>query len=513
MIVYLRVLNGFGVAVEESRNPELHLQPLIIGGLPQQRGIVREANPVAQRSGVRPGMTLTQAHQHCPNGVFRHPDLSRYEAIWEQICEIVRLHTPLVEPVELGEAVCDVSGCKPFQIDGRRAARALAAQICRSTGIVPSIGIASNRIVAELASLYPDEEGISVVERGDEQASLADLPLTLLPGVDSRLALTCTVLGLTTISHFAALPISAVKQRFGALGEQLHRYARGIDPRPVLPPPGKDEVVARYECEDGSIEEAMDGVRRLADSCAGALQERRVAGLLVGLRLIWREEEASMQRPPQGESTVQQIVLPSPYQSPSALSEASQEAFPVPYRVHSMLPQPLQTVRPQPLIRTGMDDVTIRTDDALPAAQGALQSIGRMQEAFAMVRTPIDTAPPLRARAEGLLIRNWPRARSAAGDGAARLLAIELRVGEFAKPSQLALSDFDRLDEVGMLQGLSTERRQTLTRYDDAFQARYGKTAFSHVAAVDSANILTERRFRWDDGLPWPHGERRRKRP
>src|SRR5450759_919845 len=96
MIVHLRVVPGFWVAVEEARRPELRSGPLVIGGLPQQRGIVREANQSAQQTGVRPGMTLSQAHQQCPHGVFLMPDLPRYEHVWEGICAILRRHTPLV---------------------------------------------------------------------------------------------------------------------------------------------------------------------------------------------------------------------------------------------------------------------------------------------------------------------------------------------------------------------------------------------------------------------------------
>jgi hypothetical protein len=68
------------------------------------------------------------------------------------------------------------------------------------------------------------------------------------------------------------------------------------------------------------------------------------------------------------------------------------------------------------------------------------------------------------------------------------------------------LSEFDRLDGGGRLKGLSAERRQALTRHDETFEARYGTTAFQHVAGVDSGNILTERRFRWGAGLPWTAG-------
>ena len=534
MIVHLRVVPGFGVGVEEARRPELRSGPLVIGGLPQQRGIVREANQSAQQAGVRPGMTLSQAHQHCPHGVFLMPDLPRYEHVWEEICEILRCHTPLVEPVEMGQAACDMSGCERFWSDEWSAGRTIVRQIERSTGIAPSLGMASNRLVAQLASTCAGADGVTVIERGRERAFLADLPLTLLPGVDARLALTFQVLGLTTIGQFAALPSSAVKQRFGSTGEQLHRYARGIDPRPILPPLEKSSIVARYECEDGSIEEAMDGLRTLAETCAGELLRRRAAGRLVGLSLIWTDESTRLlpDRKPTGSlENGEPPALPAPKgQVMARRLENQQRTLPIPYRVHSFgLPQPLEeagTLIPGPSPAEqekgdeGGDNVSKREvgngsgdgvteREMLPVSfTPRPEHIGRSQQMVAMVRTPIDTAPPLLERAQQLLLQSWPRPRSTADEDeqAPRLLAIELKVGEFTKPSQLSLSEFDRLDSGGTLQGLSAERRQALTQHDEAFEARYGTTAFHHVAGVDSGNILTERRFRWEAGLPWTAG-------
>jgi nucleotidyltransferase/DNA polymerase involved in DNA repair len=522
MIVYLRVVPGFWVAVEESQRPELRSCPLVIGGLPHQRGVVREANHLAQRSGVRPGMTLAQAHQQCPHGVFLMPNLARYELVWENICEILRRHMPLVEPVEMGQAVCDMSGCERFWSDEWNAGRAIALEIERSTGVTPSLGIASNRLVAQLASMFTETDGVAVIDRGKERVFLADLPLTLLPGVDPRLALTFQVLGLTTNSQFAALPASAVKQRFGATGEQLHRYARGIDPRPVLPPPEKSFIVARYECEDGSIEEAMDGLRTLAETCAGELQAHGAPGKLVGLTLIWTEGPTRL-LPPQKRAESLEGNEPAALPPPPVPGRSKDErrAFPVPYRVHSsMLPQPLEGPAPHtgsslqrsPETSHPPSSPFSRIAGEGPGMRVRTENIGRSQEVVAMVRTPIDTAPPLLERAQQLLLRIWPRSRSDDGDPAPRLLAIELKIGEFTKPSQLSFSDFDRLDAGGTLRGLSAERRQALARHDEAFEARYGTTAFQHVTAVDSGNILTERRFRWKNGLPWNGGEAVRKR-
>jgi len=126
---HLRVVPGFCIAVEELRRPELRIRPVIIGVLPHQRGTVREANILAQRSGVHPDMALSQAYQQCPDGVFLLPDPSRYEAVWEAVCNILRTYTPLVESIEMGQAVCDLSGCERQWGDGRSAAYAITRQI------------------------------------------------------------------------------------------------------------------------------------------------------------------------------------------------------------------------------------------------------------------------------------------------------------------------------------------------------------------------------------------------
>src|SRR5437660_8074809 len=111
-MLHLRVVPGFWVAVEEVRRPEVRSHPVILGGLPHQRGVVREASFPAQQRGVQAGMPLAQAYQQCPDGIFLMPDLPAYEAAWEVVCDILRTYTPLVEPLEMGQAVVDLSGCE-----------------------------------------------------------------------------------------------------------------------------------------------------------------------------------------------------------------------------------------------------------------------------------------------------------------------------------------------------------------------------------------------------------------
>jgi hypothetical protein len=464
------------------------------------------------------------------------PDLPRYEALWEEVCSILFAFTPLVQPLEMGRAVCDLSGFERRWRDAGDAANEIAARVMQC-GITPWLGIASNWLVAELASAVVGPDGtVSIVEEGQERTFLADLPLASLPDIDPRMALAFQVLGLRTIGQFAALPASAVRQRFGTAGEKLHRYARGIDPRPVVPPPDRLAVTADYACKDGSIEEAIAAIHRLAETCAAELRRRHLAGRMISLKVQPLER-------PSGNTITPQI---SPH--PRPLSHAGRGAggegifegpeLPIPYRIHSMLPQPgnrgnaaeqdkatALVARDKPLAgqrrmsashpyagareRSLNELEDYKQLTAHPTAQpGATQLTPRRSRglhssphgaaggytAHTATRTPVDEAGPIAEHAQRLLLRLWPPGF--------QLQSIGLAITEFPPPSQLSFPELDRIDQAGALRGMDAVRRQALGQQEQVLAARYGDASFRHVAHIDPTSILTERRFRWDAGLP-----------
>jgi DNA polymerase IV len=517
MILYLRVVPGFGITVEMSRLPELRSRPVVLGGLPHQRGTVREASFLAQQSGVRIGMALSQAHQQCPDAAFLTPDLPHYEAVWEEICSILGSFTPVVEPLAVGQAVCDLSGCERHWKDVSSAARAVAAEI-RRCGIIPWLGVASNRITAELASTVVGEEGITVVDCGRERAFLADMSIDFLPDVDPRMALTFQALGLKTIGQLAELPAGAVKQRFGTPGERLHTWARGIDLRPILPPPPKPVVVAGHTCDEGTIEEATELIHRLSEECAAELRRRQLAGRVVTLKLWWKP---ATEGPGYGEKATEGPG----YREKEGQGHEERSELPVAYRIHSMLPQPgnasnslnSSPVRPAgpggAVTAQGMPPVVAAARGGIESVTGERSSVQLPFDATsAVVRTPIDSAPPLADRAGQLLVQRWPRPRRG-GAIARSLQALSLEISEFEQPAQLAFVEIDRIGESGGLRGMDPGRLQTLLRQEEILATRYGDPTFRHVTHVDPSSVLAERRFRWNVGLSLDHVARpRRKR-
>lgn len=511
MILYLRVVPGLWVAVEECRRPELRSHPLILGGLPHERGGVREANITAQQRGVRPGMTLSQARHQCPDGIFLQPDLPAYNEVWERVCAVMQEYTPLVEPVEMGQVLCDLTGCGRLWGDDLTAARSILAAVRERAGITAWIGVASNRITAQLASRSVGGEGIAVIQPGQERAFLSNFPIASLPNVDTRLALTFQVLGLQTIGDLAALPVASVKQRFGARGERLHYLASGIDPRPVVPPPTKPVVEARDDLLDGTVEEAMERLQRLANRCAEELQRRKLAGTMIELRLDTPHPPTPLL--PQRKKGEQPTgaMLPSPLEGEGLRVRGARAHFPMPYRVHSSrLPQP-QAEQVKALgygsVAIGHDmpvgDGPYPTSDLAPISAeivadsfsppGARPPIKR---AVTVVRTPINTASALFEQAQRLLLQQWQKLEKQPD-------SIELIVSEFPSPRQLAFTELNRIGEIGGLGGMDATRFQAIAEGERMLAARFGDASFRHIGPVDPGNILTERRFHWKFGLPW----------
>ncbi len=519
MLLHLRVVPGFWAAIEERDRPELRAHPLILGGLPSQRGAVREANVLAGHCGVRPGMSLTQAHQHCPDGVFLSPNIPRYEAAWEEVCEIVRGFTPLVEPLEMGQAICDLTGCERLWGDIWTMARKIAIRVREQVGIELWLGVASNRLTAQLASMTVGVDGITIVEEGQERHFLAALPITHLPDVDPRLALIFQVLGLRTIGQFAALSASAVTSRFGAAGQRLHRAARGNDSCSVVPPPQRPAISARHDCDEGSYEEALECLHGLAETCATELQERGLAGRLIALKLFWEKpiphsstplpiaptSDASMNPAPalpvglerrEGGSRTQAALQQGTRATPTATSSALEPAMPVPYRIHSMLPQPgLGLPHRGPAL-------PVFQDENLPTP-----SKRHSDKEMIALREPISTAPALFEKAQRLLYQSWRQGMSKEHSRGlapvSRLLAIELEISQFAEPLQLAFDGLNLLGQTGGLGGSITGRQRVIAEQDRVLTARHGTEPFRHVARVNPSSILTERRFQWRSGLSW----------
>ena len=232
MIVAHLDLDAFFAAVEELERPELRELPLVVGGDPRGRGVVATANYVARRYGIRSAMSCAEALRRCPHAVFLRPRHERYRSYSQSVWAAVRGIVPTVERTGLDEGYLDVGEVAADFLEARVVAEAVQAAVRAATDLTCSLGVASSKVVAKIASDRRKPGGIVVVVPGREAAFLAPFDVRLLPGIGPRAEKRLLRAGVSTIGALAALPDGALARLLpGRLGPLLRDRARGIDPR------------------------------------------------------------------------------------------------------------------------------------------------------------------------------------------------------------------------------------------------------------------------------------------
>src|SRR6186997_3113968 len=222
-------LDAFFAAVEQRDRPELRGKPVIVGGDPRGRGVVSAASYEARRFGVHSAMSLNEAVRRCPDGVFLPVDGRRYQRASRDVMAVLRRFTPQVEPISIDEAFLDVTGSRELFGDGATIARRIKDAVRDEVGLTASVGVASTKLVAKIASDLRKPDGLVVVPVGEEEAFLAPLPMSRLWGVGEKTAVALKDYNVRTIGDLAALPPDLLIRRFGKHGASLVARARGVD--------------------------------------------------------------------------------------------------------------------------------------------------------------------------------------------------------------------------------------------------------------------------------------------
>ncbi len=228
-------MDAFYASVEQRDRPGLRGRPVLVGGSPRERGVVAAASYEARRFGVRSAMPMAEALRLCPGAVRLSPDFERYRRESEAVQEIFRSYTPLVEPLSLDEAFLDLSGTEDLFGPPEETAREIKERIREERSLVASVGLASSKLVAKIASDLDKPDGFVRVPPGGEAAFLAPLPLERMFGIGPATAKRLRRAGIRTMGDLAGAPEDLLLSLLGARGGELSRMARGEDPRPVVP--------------------------------------------------------------------------------------------------------------------------------------------------------------------------------------------------------------------------------------------------------------------------------------
>ncbi|MEP7157869.1 MAG: DNA polymerase IV [Chloroflexota bacterium] len=222
-------LDAFFAAVEQRDNPQLRGKPVVVGGGgPNDRGVVSTASYEARVFGVRSAMPLRTAGALCPHAIFVPVNGRKYSEASKQVMAILGRFTPLVEQLSIDEAFLDVTGTEALYGSGEDVARKIKQAVSGELELTISVGVASNRLVAKIASDLEKPDGLVVVPDGTEREFLAPLAIERLWGVGASTRRALADYNVATIGDLAALPQDVLVRRFGKHGGDLALRAQGV---------------------------------------------------------------------------------------------------------------------------------------------------------------------------------------------------------------------------------------------------------------------------------------------
>ena len=226
-------MDAFFAAVELRRRPELRGQPMVVGGRgdPSRRGVVSTCTYEARVYGIHSGMALRTAARLCPDAVFLPVDMAAYREASEAVFRHLHRVTPVIQAVGLDEAYLDVSDRAG---DAVALARALKQSIREDTGLVASVGIGPNRLLAKIASDLEKPDGLTCLGPGDLEDRVWPLNARVLHGVGPKTGARLAGLGIETVGDLARTPLTTLSSEFSERhARALHDAAHGRDERPV----------------------------------------------------------------------------------------------------------------------------------------------------------------------------------------------------------------------------------------------------------------------------------------
>ncbi len=279
-------MDAFYPAVEVLDNPALKGRPVIVGGT-SKRGVVSSASYEARKFGVHSAQPIAKAVRLCPDGIFLPVRMKRYKEISEQVFEIFRRFTPLVEPLSIDEAFLDVTGSTHLFGDPVEIAKKIKQTIVRETGLTVSAGVAPSKFVAKIASDMEKPDGLTVVPPDRVREFLDPLPIKKMWGVGKATQESLRRLNVKTFRDLSRVPVKLLERRFGKHGMKMHLLSMGIDERAVVPDQdvksiGHEETFSHDISDIGAVKKKL---LSLADRVARRVRRKKITGRTLTLKV------------------------------------------------------------------------------------------------------------------------------------------------------------------------------------------------------------------------------------
>ncbi|MEY3115399.1 MAG: hypothetical protein RL611_113 [Actinomycetota bacterium] len=279
-------MDAFYASVSELDYPQYRGKPLVVGA--GARGVVLSANYAARKFGIRAAMPVSRAQRMAPSAVFIHPDHERYSEVSRRVMEIFFEFTPYVEPLSLDEAFLDVTGSRRLFGTGREIATSIRKRVFEQEKITCSVGIATTKFIAKLASGRCKPDGMLEIAHDRVLTFLHPLPVSEIWGVGPKTNEELQRLGLRTVADIAHTPLETLKRALGEnAGVSLYELAWARDYREVVPDAPEKSISAAetfsYDLEDR--EEIFRELLRLTERASHRLRKRDLRSKTIGLKV------------------------------------------------------------------------------------------------------------------------------------------------------------------------------------------------------------------------------------
>jgi len=280
-------MDSFYASVEQRDRPELRGLPLVVGGSPEERGVVAAASYEARAHGVHSAMPMSRAIRLCPDLRIVPPNFAKYRSVSQEVMALLREVTPLVEPLSLDEAYLDVTENAYGEPLGVNVAKRLKAAILETTKLTASAGVAPNKFLAKIASGWRKPDGLTVVAPERIESFLQQLPVDALWGVGPVTARRLRARGIERLVDVRTADPETLRATVGGMTEWLQRLARGEDDRPVDPdrPSKSSSSETTYPEDLLDLPRIRDEIARLARDNASWLGRKGIVARTVTIKL------------------------------------------------------------------------------------------------------------------------------------------------------------------------------------------------------------------------------------
>ncbi len=281
-------LDAFFASCEQRDHPEYRGRPVIVGAMPGNRGVVAACSYEARTFGIHSAMPIAEAHRRCPDAIYLRPNMAKYQQASQQVFQVLRDLTPVVEKASIDEAYLDISGLDKLIGTPDVIGRNIRQHIKDATGLTASVGIGPNRLIAKLGSEACKPDGLIIIASNEVLDFLAPMPVANLRGLGRQTQKIFKRMRIHTVAELRATPLIKLREYLGnKAAESFHRQAHGHAADKIVTDRRRKSISKEHtfgaDVRDRDI--LHDTLRELAAEVARTARRESLSGGVVTLKI------------------------------------------------------------------------------------------------------------------------------------------------------------------------------------------------------------------------------------